>query len=93
LVENAVGAYLLNRLSPTSASIYHWRVDGHEVDFVIQLGQTVWAIEVKGGKASRTEGLRHFRQRYPKSNALIVGGNGIPLETFFETPPDELLKP
>jgi len=93
LVENAVGAYLLNRLSPTSASISHWRVDGHEVDFVIQQGQTVWAIEVKGGKASRTQGLRHFRQRYPESKVLIVGGNGIPLETFFETPPDELLKP
>ncbi len=91
LVENAVGAYLLNALSPTAFSISHWRHAGHEVDFVVQRGNTIWAIEVKSGTANKASGLHHFRQRYPESRCLVIGGNGIPLDTFFETPPTTLL--
>ncbi len=91
LVENAVGAHLLNSLSPTGFSISHWRQAGHEVDFVIQRGTTIWAIEVKSGTANKTGGLHHFRRRYPESRCLVIGGNGVPLETFFSIPPATLL--
>ena len=86
-----MGAYLLNLLSPTAYCISHWRQAGHEVDFVVQRGDAIWAIEVKSGGSRNTGGLSHFRQCHPESRSLIIGGNGIPLETFFETPPAAIL--
>ena len=90
LVENAVGAHLLNGLSPAAFSIAYWRREGEEVDFVVEHGTTLWALEVKSGREQRVSGLRGFRRAYPRSRPLIVGAEGMPLSTFFETPPEVL---
>ncbi len=92
LVENAVGSHLLNGLSPTTFALYHWRMDGKEVDFVVQQGRSLSALEVKSGRGGKAGGLHSFNQRYPESRSLIVGGGGIPLQTFFETPPEIMLR-
>jgi hypothetical protein len=42
----------------------------------------IWAIEVKSGRSGKTFGLTRFRDRYPQARALLVGGQGILLETF-----------
>lgn len=91
IVENAVGAHLLNGLSPTSHQVSHWRHAGHEVDFVIQQGSEIWGIEVKTGESAKARGVHHFRERYPEAHLLVVGTNGIPLELFFQTPPAQML--
>jgi predicted AAA+ superfamily ATPase len=91
LVENAVGAHLLNGLSPATFSVTYWRRDGDEVDFVVSRGAEVWAIEVKSGRARASSGLASFRKRYPGCRSLLIGGEGMPLATFFETRPDALL--
>lgn len=70
----------------------YWRVDGEEVDFVVSRGPECWAIEVKSGRGGKVSGLRRFRRRYPEARALLVGGGGMPLSTFFETPPAELVR-
>ena len=92
LVENAVGAHLLNGLSPTRNALYYWRKHGEEVDFVVQQGQSILAIEVKSGRGDKHTGLQSFRRRYPKSRGLLVGGNGMPLEAFFGTRPEDLFE-
>jgi hypothetical protein len=53
------------------------------VDFVVARGRDIWAIEVKSGRSGKTSGLTRFRDRYPQARALLVGAQGIPLETFF----------
>jgi len=83
LVENAVGAYLCNGLNSVEYEIIYWREGGHEVDYVVARGRDVWAIEVKSGRSGKASGLTRFRDRYPEARALLVGGQGIPLETFF----------
>ena len=83
LVENAVGAHLFNSLLAVEYEITYWREGNHEVDFVVARGRDIWAIEVKSGRSGKTSGLTRFRDRYPQARALLVGAQGIPLETFF----------
>jgi predicted AAA+ superfamily ATPase len=83
LVENAVGAHLLNALTETDVELYWWR-DGHdEVDFVAVAGDTVAAIEVKSGRPRPAGGLGVFCRRFPNARPVIVGAGGLPLESFF----------
>jgi uncharacterized protein len=63
--------------------ITYWREGDHEVDFVVARGRDIWAIEVKSGRSGKAAGLTRFRNRYPEAQALLVGGQGIPLEEFF----------
>ena len=90
LVENAVGSHLLNGLSAAAYSVTYWRSQSEEVDFIIQRGTTLWAVEVKSGRGQKLSGLGSFRRRYPAARMLVVGAEGLPLSTFFETPPDVL---
>jgi hypothetical protein len=87
LVENAVGLHLLNGLPPATYEVSYWRKGGEEVDFVVEQGRTLCAIEVKSGRGNKHAGLHRFQERYPGCRALVVGGGGMPLKTFFETPP------
>ncbi len=87
LVENAVGAHLLNGLPPSRYTVSYWREGGLEVDYVVARGAALWAIEVKSGRAGKASGLSAFRARKPRSQALLVGSGGIALEEFFRTPP------
>jgi len=91
IVENAVGAHLLNTLAGTSATLTYWRKGRDEVDFVVSAGDRNIAIEVKSGKTGRVSGLAAFHKLYPSAKTLIVGGNGIPLEDFFRTHPLKIL--
>ncbi len=91
LVENAVGAHLLNHLQGKPHEVTYWRERSDEVDFVVRVGQTVWAIEVKSGRPGRPAGLAAFLRRYQHTRPLIVGAGGMPLQEFFSTDPAELL--
>jgi hypothetical protein len=90
LVENAVGSHLLNGLPRAAFTVSYWRQDRHEVDFVVEHGRNLWAIEVKSGRSRAAAGLEAFRRRYPECRPIVVGGEGMPLETFFEASPVEL---
>ncbi len=91
LVENAVGAYLCNGLCSVEYEITYWRQQDHEVDYVVARGRDVWAIEVKSGRSGKSSGLMRFREHYPEARALLVGGQGIPLEVFFSKEPKSWL--
>jgi predicted AAA+ superfamily ATPase len=86
LVENAVGAHLLNSLHGPPWSVAYWRAGHDETDFVVSHGRKTWAVEVKSGRGFKPEGFAAFKRRYPSAGALIVGGTGIPLAEFFSRP-------
>ena len=83
VVENAVGAHLLNGLIGPQWSITYWREGNYEIDFVVESGKSTWAIEVNSGRTGKLVGMELFRKKYPKSQGLVIGTGGIPLETFF----------
>ena len=87
LVESAVGAHLLNGAEGTMVEIYYWRDRGHEVDFVLQSGERIVSVEVKSGRArSDYSGMDAFVKNFQPFRKLLVGGQGIPLEEFLNTP-------
>ena len=86
LVENAVGAHLLNGLSGPDWSVTYWRDGDKEVDFVVAHGNHVWALEVKSGRSGKMSGIEAFRKRFPASKTWMIGAGGIALEEFFNRP-------
>jgi hypothetical protein len=88
LVENAVGAYLLDRVvRPGHAELFYWRDRDKEVDYVVKTPKGLWGLEVKSGRSGKSEGLGAFLRSYPKARVLVVGTGGMDLETFFKTDP------
>ncbi|MFM1908934.1 MAG: hypothetical protein RLZZ591_2611 [Pseudomonadota bacterium] len=86
-VESAVGAELLARHpqhSSLSPVIRYWNNGQQEVDFVVQQGQELLALEVKSGLASRpVPGLDAFLKVAPQAKPLVLGSGGIPLPVWF----------
>lgn len=91
LIESAVGAHLLNSIRGTQMELFYWREGDREVDFVLQLGDKLIAIEVKSGQESmRHSGIDSFVKQFEPSRILLVGDQGIPLKTFLSTAPSSL---
>lgn len=76
LVENAVGAHLLNHLQALPYEVTYWRHRNDEVDYVVRGGERLWAIEVKSGRPDRLRGLEAFSRLYPSARPVILGAGG-----------------
>jgi hypothetical protein len=82
LVETAVGAHLVATHDPR-AEVLYWRDRDKEVDFVIERGKQLTAIEVKSGRhGDGLPGMAAFEQSFGPARKLLVGSDGTPLEAF-----------
>ena len=90
LIENAVGAHLLNHLSGLPYSVYYWRNRGLEIDFVVKTPKNIWGIEVKSGWSGNPKGTSQFLKSHPGARVMILGHHGMALEEFFRTDPRDL---
>lgn len=90
IVESAVGSHLLNKAREGYFDLYYWNENSREVDYVLQKGSKVIAIEVKSGKDSINEGMALFNAKFHPHRLYTVGTNGIPLETFLTANPEDL---
>ena len=87
LVESAVGAHLCNEGSLKGMSVSYWRDGQNEVDFVVQRGKELSAIEVKtGAGAVSRRGTDVFSSLFRPKRVLLVGTDGIPLKEFLGKP-------
>lgn len=91
IVESAVGAHLVNISWPDRFNIYYWREGNDEVDYVIQKGQKIVALEIKSGRTQKWSGLDRFKQKHPAARIVMIGNNGIPWQTFIGEDPVNLL--
>ena len=91
LTETAVGAHLFNTAS-TATRLYYWRDGPREVDFVLQRGPRLVAIEVKSGpRTADRRGMDAFSSGFGPARTLIAGEGGIPLNEFLSAPADHWL--
>ncbi len=90
LVETAVGSTLANQLKGSEFHLYYWLSRSREVDFVLARGDSRVAIEVKSSRRkTNLPGTEAFSKEFPTKRKLLVGAQGIPLERFLKTPPQE----
>ncbi len=93
LVESAVGAHLLNSIRGTQIELFYWREGDKEVDFVLQLGEKLIAVEVKSNQESiQHSGIDSFVKQFNPDRILLVGDQGIPLKSFLSTTPNSLFE-
>ena len=94
LVESAIGAHLANAAVVGDCTVHYWRERNREVDFVVRAGDRLVAIEVKSGRAADTRaGMAAFSEAFRPTRKLLVGGDGIDVETFLSKPVGDWLKP
>ena len=94
LVESAIGAHLANAAATGDCQAHYWRERNREVDFVVRAGNRLVAIEVKSGRATDTlAGMAAFSEAFRPTRKLLVGGDGIDVETFLSKPVGDWLKP
>lgn len=87
LVESAAGAHLANAAMRHECTLHYWRERNHDVDFVVQAGRRVTAIEVKTGRAPQMHaGTAAFTEAFKPQRTLMVGGDGVDLRDFLMQP-------
>jgi predicted AAA+ superfamily ATPase len=87
LTESAVGAHLANAAAAGDCELHYWRDNDREVDFVVQAGRRLTAIEVKSGRSPQMHsGSAAFAAAFQPDRTLLVGSGGIPLEEFLAQP-------
>ena len=93
LVESAIGAHLANAAAVGECEVFYWRERNREVDFVVESGRRIVAIEVKSGRKPDTlPGMAAFEKTFRPSRKLLVGGDGIPIEEFLALPVSHWVK-
>jgi len=89
-VESAVGAHLINSGLKYRFNVYYWNQGNYEVDYVIEKGNNIVAIEVKSGKDSASTGLSLLNNEFHLRGLYTVGTDGIPFEQFLSMNPADL---
>ena len=93
LTETAVGAHLVNDSKGKDISVYYWLNRNREVDFVLESGNILVAIEVKSGKKRNTlEGIEEFCRTFKVKRQLLVGQQGIAIGEFLASPIEKWMK-
>ena len=97
-VESAVGAHLLSMADELDYELYYWRMPSRrkdekdkEVDFIIDCGGELTAIEVKSGRRGMNSGLPAFVEAFKPKHSYVVGTGGVNLEDFLRCEVDALL--
>jgi predicted AAA+ superfamily ATPase len=70
--------------------VYYWREGKDEVDFVLVKDSKVVAIEVKSNHEKDTSGLHIFQEKFHPFRSVLVGEEGLPVETFLKSDLREL---
>ena len=95
VVETFVHAELLKHLSysMTQAKMYHYRTnDKKEIDFVLEKGDTIFAIEVKSSQSVKKDAFKHIVDFQTKSSKKIIGIVFYTGETILSFCEDEQLR-
>lgn len=90
LTESAVGAELLARHlthSNRHPLIHYWNNGQKEVDYVLNDGQRLQALEVKSGhNMGNVSGLTAFAKQFAQVQPLVIGTGGMPLALWLSGP-------
>ena len=83
LFESAVGAHLMPGARRKNIQLRYWNVGNKEVDFVLQKGERIAALEVKSTDADSVSGMKAFKAKHVLAKPYLIGGPGMSPERFF----------
>ncbi len=94
LLENAVGASLVNNNAGKGAEVFYWRERDHEIDFVLRQGEKVVAIEVKTTGHDNAQGIEPFLKKFPDAEVITtaVQGGNLTVEELISMPAEEIFQ-
>ena len=94
LVENALGASLVNNNAGKAVEVFYWRERDQEVDFVLRLGDKVLGIEVKTGVQKDLKSADSFLKKFPGGKVITagVGSGDIPAEELISMSAEEIIR-
>lgn len=72
VIESAIGAHLVNQSIKSGFKLYYWKDRNAEVDFVLERGDQLVALEVKSNLTRQHNGLIAFRKQYPHARTLLI---------------------
>jgi hypothetical protein len=79
---------MVNGVMGRDIHVFYWSAGNLEVDYVLQRGKDLVAIEVKSGRLKKTlSGMTALTKAVRVKKTLLVGAQGIPLEDFLEADP------
>jgi predicted AAA+ superfamily ATPase len=90
IVESAVGAHFLNATYGTGISLYYWREQNDEVDFVLSKGTSLIAVEVKSSGPGNAGGMNAFKKKFNPSRIYLVDNHGLSWSELLMTDPADL---
>jgi len=91
IAESAIGAHLANGALAGYYRLFYWREASKEVDFVLQRGNRILAIEVKSGQRPvALPGMAAFDKIYAPAKKFLIGTNGMSFEEFLSVRVAEL---
>ena len=64
MVESAVGTHLINYALAERFTLHYWREQNEEVDFIIEKGTEVVALEIKSGATQSRSGMTAFQKQF-----------------------------
>ena len=92
LIESAVGAHLVNAASGRKVKVFYWRENNREVDFIVETGSTLTAIEVKSSRVKNSvPGISAFSKAFNPTRILLIGSGGISVSEFLSKPVEHWL--
>jgi predicted AAA+ superfamily ATPase len=90
-VESAVGSSLANGIIGKNIELFYWSSRNREVDFVLSRKNELISIEVRSGRnRGNFPGVEAFSKEFKVKRKLLVGPQGIALDEFLLTRPEEL---
>jgi predicted AAA+ superfamily ATPase len=89
-VESTVGSHLLNAAWKEDFRVLYWRQENDEVDFVLQRGEELVALEVKSTAKRSKAGMDAFREQFKPDKTYLVGQSGLPWEDLLAMPAEKL---
>jgi predicted AAA+ superfamily ATPase len=83
LIESAAGGHLLRSTQAKGGSLFYWSQGDAEVDFVLERGGAVTAVEVKAGRIDKLHrGMQLFSDKYSPQTTVLIGEGGLDLESM-----------
>ena len=91
IAESGIGAHLANAALADDYRLFYWREASKELDYVLQKGNRILAIEVRTGhRPTALLGMAAFDKIYAPAKKFLIGTRGMSFEEFLRVRVAEL---